>query len=182
MDNIMIDMETLGVSVSSPIISIAAVFFEIDGSVGKTFYRVVDLKSALSNGQVEPSTLSWWMSQSDEARKIFSDPSATSLDLVLRDLDAFIKEAGNSDSVKVWGNGPSFDNAILAQAYKNLDITLPWRFRNDRDVRTIVDLAKCLKNIDPLKLAVREGVHHNALSDALFQVECVSIAYRALKG
>ncbi|MEK7978950.1 3'-5' exonuclease [Klebsiella electrica] len=182
MDNIMIDMETLGVSVSSPIISIAAVFFGTDGSVGKTFYRVVDLKSALSHGQVEPSTLAWWMSQSDEARKIFFDPNATSLDLVLRELDAFIREDGNSDNVKVWGNGPSFDNAILAQAYRDFGVSLPWRFRNDRDVRTIVDLAKCLKNIDPVKLVNREGVHHNALSDALFQIECVSIAYRALQG
>lgn len=182
MDNIMIDMETLGVSVYSPIISIAAVFFEIDGSVGKTFYRVVDLKSALSHGQVEPSTLAWWMSQSDEARKIFSDPGAISLELVLRDLDAFITEEDNSESVKVWGNGSSFDNAILAQAYRDFGISLPWRFRNDRDVRTIVDLAKCLKSIDPLKLAIREGVYHNALADALFQVQCVSIAYRVLKG
>lgn len=182
MDNLMIDMETLGVSVSSPIISIAAVFFDTDGSVGKKFYRVVDLKSALSHGQIEPSTLAWWMSQSDDARKIFVDPSATSLDLVLSDLDAFIKEEGNSESVKVWGNGPSFDNAILAQAYRNFGISLPWQFRNDRDVRTIVDLARCLKHIDPLKLAVREGVYHNALSDALFQIQCVSIAYRALKG
>lgn len=182
MDNLMIDMETLGVSVSCPIISIAAVFFDMDGNVGKKFYRVVDLKSALLHGQTEPSTLSWWMAQSDDARKIFFDPSAASLELVLRDLDVFIKEEGNYDSLKVWGNGPSFDNAILAHAYKGIGVSLPWLFRNDRDVRTIVDLAKSLKNIEPLKLAVREGVHHNALSDALFQVQCVSIAYRALKG
>lgn len=182
MDNIMIDMETLGVSMSAPIISIAAVFFDLDGCIGKTFYRVVELKSALSYGQVEPSTLAWWMSQPDGAREIFSDPCAASLEVVLRDLDGFIKAEENFEVVKVWGNGPSFDNAILAQAYRNLDIPLPWRFRHDRDVRTIVDLAKCLRNVEPFKLAVREGVHHNALSDALFQVECVSTAYRALKG
>jgi hypothetical protein len=182
MNNIMIDMETLGVSVSSPIISIAAVCFETDGSVGNKFYRVVDLKSALSYGQVEPSTLSWWMSKSDEARKIFFDPSASSLENVLRDLELFIKNESDWENVRVWGNGPSFDNAILAQAYRDIGASIPWSFRNDRDVRTIVDLAKCLKNIDSLKLAVRDGVYHNALSDALFQVECVSIAYRALKG
>lgn len=183
MNDLMIDMETLGVSVTSPIISIGAVFFDPEiGVIGETYYRVVKLDSALAHGQIEPRTLSWWMGQSNEARAIFSTTDAVSLDVVLQQLGEFIRNESNPKTVHVWGNGPSFDNAILAHAYQKMGFDLPWSFRNDRDVRTITDLAKRIKKIDPILLTERRGVHHNALDDALYQANYVSAAYQALRG
>jgi len=56
----------------------------------------------------------------------------------------------------------------------------PWFFANDRDVRTIVDLGRQLRNIDPKKDLELEGTAHNALDDAKFQVRYVSAIYQAL--
>jgi len=62
----------------------------------------------------------------------------------------------------VWGNGANFDNVILAEAYRRLDMKLPWHFTQDRCFRTIkskywyVDM-------------VRTGTHHNAAGDAMSQ-------------
>ncbi|WP_421549774.1 3'-5' exonuclease [Kluyvera intermedia] len=182
MNDLMIDMETLGVSVSSPIISIAAVYFDLaSGEVGDTFYKVVKLDSALEHGVVEPSTLTWWMAQTDEARKIFSATDASMLKDVLKELALFMLRTDVQVQINVWGNGASFDNALLSNAYRRFGMPLPWKFRNDRDVRTIVDLAKRLKNVDVLSSVRMNGVRHNALDDALYQIEYVSAAYHALR-
>ncbi|MER1434841.1 3'-5' exonuclease [Enterobacter hormaechei] len=182
MNDLMIDMETLGVSVSSPIISIAAVYFDLTtGEIGDTFYKVVKLDSALEHGVVEPSTLSWWMAQPYEARKIFSANDASILEDVLKELSLFMLRDDGQEPICVWGNGASFDNAILSNAYRRFGMALPWQFRKDRDVRTIVDLAKRLKNFDALSSVLMSGVRHNALDDALYQIEYVSAAYHALR-
>uniref|UniRef100_UPI001125A91F 3'-5' exonuclease n=1 Tax=Escherichia coli TaxID=562 RepID=UPI001125A91F len=80
----------------------------------------------------------------------------------------------SNDDVRVWGNGASFDNAILAAVYRKHAQNIPWRFRNDRDVRTIVELAKSLKNIDVrANFSINVTDAHHALRDAKFQVAYV---------
>lgn len=180
-NHLMLDMETLGVSVTAPIISIAAVYFDPKtGDVGDSFYKIIDLESSLATGVIEPRTLSWWMSQSDEARKVFSDKSAIALQDALHQLSVFANRSEDSRSLQVWGNGASFDNAIIAHAYRQFGLDLPWAFRNDRDVRTIVSLCQELKNVNVLTSLSREGIHHNALDDAIYQARYVSLGYALL--
>lgn len=181
MNNLMLDIETLGVSTEAPLISIGAVFFEpLTGECGDEFYRVITLSSALENCLVDPRTLQWWMTQSDAARAVFNDPSAVDLHGALQEFSNFIQSRGNDD-VQVWGNGASFDNAILAAVYRKHGLKLPWRFRNDRDVRTIVELAKCLKNVDVrASFSINSNDAHHALRDAKFQAAYVSAAFLAL--
>lgn len=180
-NHLMLDMETLGVSVTAPIISIAAVYFDPKtGSVGDSFYKVINLASSLANGVIEPSTLAWWMAQSDEARQVFNDQSAIMLEDALHQLSIFANRDGSSACLQVWGNGASFDNAIIAHAYRQSGLNLPWPFRNDRDVRTIVSLCNELKNVNVLSRVMRDGIHHNALDDAIYQARYVSLAYALL--
>lgn len=180
-NHLMLDMETLGVSISAPIISVAAVFFDPQtGSLGDSFYKVITLESSLENGSIEPRTLAWWMTQSDEARCVFNDASAIVLKDALYQFSEFVNSNGNSGDLQVWGNGASFDNAIIAHAFRHFGLDLPWPFRNDRDVRTIVSLCKELKKVNVLKEIMREGVHHNALDDAIYQARYVSLAYTLL--
>ncbi|KTI48834.1 hypothetical protein ASV03_04715 [Enterobacter hormaechei subsp. steigerwaltii] len=181
MNHLMLDMETLGVSVSAPIISIAAVFFDPKtDSLGESFYKIITLESSLANGSIEPRTLAWWMAQSDEARRVFNDTSAVMLKDALYQFSEFVNSNGNTEPLQVWGNGASFDNAIIANAYRHFGLELPWPFRNDRDVRTIVTLCEELKNVNVLNMIEREGIHHNALDDAIYQARYVSLAYALL--
>ena len=70
---IMLDLETMGTGPDAAIIAIAAVEFDREtGKLGREFYEVVDLASAMAAGStVEASTILWWMQQSDEARGEF---------------------------------------------------------------------------------------------------------------
>lgn len=176
----MLDLETLGVRHNAPIISIGAVFFDItNATIGEQFYVVVDLKSSSEHAVMDANTVKWWMKQSDEARLVFNDTSAVSLVGALEQFSNFIRANCSFDSVKVWGNGINFDNVILREAYYQVGMSPPWRYVNDRDVRTIVDLANDITGFD-VKTAPKTGIVHNALDDAIYQSKYVSNAFQLI--
>ena len=73
MNEIMLDLETMGNRPDAAIIAIGAVELNREtGQLGREFYEVVDLASAMAaGGTVDASTILWWMQQSDEARGEF---------------------------------------------------------------------------------------------------------------
>lgn len=160
--DIMIDIETLGVNPGSAILSIAAVKFNIKtGEVLKELYVVVDLKSCLESGlKIEASTFYWWMNQSEEARIDILKPSMN-LSSALQSLSTFI----NKENV-VWGNSARFDLGLLNKAYEVLGIDLPWSFRNERCVRTIVALNQGIRDEEEFI-----GVAHNPIDDCKHQIK-----------
>ena len=186
MKNVMLDLETMGSNSNAAIVSIGAVLFDpMTGETGAEFYQVVSLNSSSHYGELDSSTVIWWMKESEEARAIFSDESKTTLKKALELFSEWItdncdhNDKGKPDAV-VWGNGATFDNVILGNAYKAVRIRQPWFFANDRDVRTIVNLGRQLRNIDPKKELELQGTAHNALDDAKFQVRYVSEIFKAL--
>ena len=71
-ENVMIDLETMGVNNNAAIIAIGAVAFDFEGNLGYHFYQTITLQSSVENGGImDASTVLWWMRQSDEARKEF---------------------------------------------------------------------------------------------------------------
>ncbi|WP_081742891.1 3'-5' exonuclease [Candidatus Sodalis pierantonius] len=61
MNNVMLDIETLGKKAGCPILSVAAVMFEpATGLVGQIFYESIDYQAARQYGQPEEETLLWW--------------------------------------------------------------------------------------------------------------------------
>ena len=181
MEHVMLDLETMGNGSEAAIVAIGACFFDPQtGEVGEEFYRVVSLQSSVDAGlQMDASTVQWWMKQGDDARFVFKDPEAVDLVLALADFDSWIDVYGSRDRVKVWGNGASFDNVILRNAYHLVWREPAWKFWNDRDVRTVVELGRVV-GFDPKKDMPFEGVQHNALADAVHQARYVSAVYRRL--
>ncbi|EIP70379.1 hypothetical protein ECEC1734_1001, partial [Escherichia coli EC1734] len=56
---------------------------------------------------------------------------------------------------------------------------VPWRYYNDRDVRTIVELGKAI-DFDARTAIPFEGERHNALDDARYQAKYVSVIWQKL--
>ncbi|MBS6489682.1 3'-5' exoribonuclease domain-containing protein [Citrobacter freundii] len=181
--HLMVDMETMGNSPDAPIVSIGAVFFDPStGNTGAEFYRVVSLESSMSFGmKPDASTIQWWLKQSSEARSAILVDEAMGLLETLELLADFIAEnaANGSHTVQMWGNGCSFDNVILRRAYALTDTPFAVPFRNDRDVRTMVELGKSV-GINPRYDIPFEGDMHNALSDARHQIKYVSAIWQRL--
>ncbi len=104
---------------------------------------------------------------------------APSLDDALLQLREFIDENSGEFFVHVWGNGANFDNTILRRSYERQGIPCPWRYYNDRDVRTIVELGKAI-DFDARTAIPFEGERHNALDDARYQAKYVSAIWQKL--
>jgi len=188
MENVMIDLETLGTRPGCTILSIGAVGFSPESSVlhSAPFYSVISRASCKNAGLHEdPQTVAWWSRQSEQARQVLNEAnewagekpenSDTSLFRVLWRFDRWLSQFNLSD-VKIWGNGSDFDNAILAAAYAALGMEQPWPFWNNRCHRT-------LKSLCP-QVDIRRGTgtHHNALDDASAQADQAIRCLRVLRG
>ncbi|WP_309243256.1 exonuclease [Escherichia coli] len=178
--HLMIDLETMGTNSNAPIVVIGAVFFDPQtGEIGPIFYVVISLVDAMDKGAVpDGSTIEWWLAQSSEARSA-TLVNQIPLDDALLQLREFIDENSGEFFVRVWGNGASFDNVILRRSYERQGIPCPWRYCNDRDVRTIVELGKAI-DFDARTAIPFEGVRHNALDDARYQAKYVSAIWQKL--
>ncbi|MCX3663001.1 3'-5' exoribonuclease, partial [Escherichia coli] len=178
--HLMIDLETMGTNTNAPIVVIGAVFFDPQtGEIGPVFYIVISLTDAMNTGAVpDGGTIEWWLKQSSEARAAILTDQVKLKD-ALSQFREFINEYSDEKFVQVWGNGATFDNAILRTSYERLDIPCPWRYHNDRDVRTIVELGKTI-DFDARTVIPFEGVRHNALDDARHQAKYVTAIWQKL--
>ncbi|EMU5608997.1 3'-5' exoribonuclease domain-containing protein [Escherichia coli] len=176
-DHLMIDLETMGKNPDAPIISIGAIFFDPQtGDMGPEFSKTIDLETA--GGVIDRDTIKWWLKQSREAQSAIMTDEIP-LDDALLQLREFIDEKSGEFFVQVWGNGANFDNTILRRSYERQGIPCPWRYYNDRDVRTIVELGKAI-DFDARTAIPFEGERHNALDDARYQAKYVSVIWQKL--
>ncbi|HDD8413378.1 3'-5' exoribonuclease [Escherichia coli] len=176
-DHLMIDLETMGKNPDAPIISIGAIFFDPQtGDMGPEFSKTIDLETA--GGVIDRGTIKWWLKQSREAQSAIMTDEIP-LDDALLQLREFIDENSGEFFVQVWGNGANFDNTILRRSYERQGIPCPWRYYNDRDVRTIVELGKAI-DFDARTAIPFEGERHNALDDARYQAKYVSAIWQKL--
>jgi len=161
MSNVMIDLETLGSGNKAAIISIGAVEFDPETKrLGRTFYMTVNAQSSVELGlEIDADTVMWWMQQDVKAKEAFKEKGEP--------IRAALEEFADwypDERTPLWGNGATFDNVILTNAYRLAGIKQPWRYSADRCYRT-------LKNLRPDIEYARIGVHHNALDDAIYQAQ-----------
>jgi hypothetical protein len=163
----------MGTKSNSPILSIAAVVFDIKtGRCGDIFYQNISLDSCMKVGlSPDADTIKWWMSQGDDAKKelLKADNSVQTV------LDSFCRFMKRNADYKVWGNSSRFDLGLLENALDKVNMKVPWNFRNERDVRTLVSFAPEIK--DNFKF---EGTKHSALDDCYHQVGYCSKIFNTL--
>jgi hypothetical protein len=167
--HVMIDSETWGKVPGTADRSIAAVTFDPFNwsHPRKEFYRnVIDERPR------DPSTVSWWAQQSQEAQAVFADPWPVPVGAALRDLFNWFREVGG---VFVWSHGIGFDIARLEYTAATMWLTAPWDFRNVCDTRTIFRAAA-------VKVTPRAPwtIKHHALHDAHNQANAVELAFASL--
>lgn len=158
--NLMIDIETLGTQRASVICSVGFAAFDRKKIVASGMWSL-DWQEQIAAGRtVDASTIQWWMQQDDNAR---ADLIGGINLVTLEDLKTnLLKEYRGCETI--WGNGPSFDLILLADLLGGPF----WKFRQERDVRTIKDLANQLGMQYEFK-----GVAHNPEDDARNQAQFV---------
>lgn len=184
--DISLDLETLDNSPRSLILSIGLCAFDrFDPERGlyKTEIPVAIVPQLLWR-KINPDTVRWWLKQDDEAKDAIwkLQKGARSLRGAIANLSRLINTINTHGGVRVWGNGASFDNAILEDVYKNtLRKNVPWAFWDNRCLRTLADDYQILTG-DKLKEAIPfVGVRHGAEADAVHQAKLIQHASMVLK-
>lgn len=178
MTDIMVDLETMAPTSRAAIVTIGAVEFSRERGLGRTFYTVVDLKSSMQfGGEVDGDTIHWWMQQSEDARREICR-AGQDLPTALMEFVGYLQLAvhdSKSGPVCLWGNGATFDNVVLFNAYRACDIQPPWHFKNDRCYRTM-----CNEFREIPRERNAKAVRHNALDDAKGQAEHLLAIWKSL--
>ncbi len=173
----MIDMETLSTHPNMAIMSIGLVLFGLDGVID-TKELILDTQDQISAGRdVEFGTIQWWMKQSAPAASLFDQCAGVGVTAreACHQIASFLHENCRSKkNLFVWGNSSTFDVVGLRSLYTQFS-GLPkdrlWNYPNERCFRTLVAVLDPQRKFEP----VRTGVHHNALDDALWQAEYLSV-------
>lgn len=163
-EEVMIDLETLGTGNDAVILSLGAVKFDPHSmEMGEKFYVTIDPASCQRYGmKIDAKTVLWWMgAERSEARDFLINAELLDLAAALEGFRLWM----NGDK-PVWGNGATFDNVILRNAFAAIGMECPWKFWNDRCYRTMKNVAPKMAVDTPIE---RIGTHHNALDDAVTQ-------------
>lgn len=168
-----IDLETYGLTADAVILQIACSFIDDEGNE-KLFHTPVSIDDQVEAGRViTPSTLDWWKKQRPEVRDAVIGPAEAADAPTLREalvaLTTWLNREGKGFPLHPFGNGASFDLAMLNHAYASQALSAPWHFRMERDQRTLEALAQAAGLDLRYDADKRDGNHHDASSDALYQ-------------
>lgn len=173
MKDVMLDFESFGFRKKAIICQIGACYFDRNtGEIGERLSINVDARTAEAvGGQFDADTVYWWLAQSPEAIKSITSGELVDIGFAMLTLNNFLK-----DAKQIWSHA-TFDFVLLTETLNSLKIKPSFKYKTARDIRTLVDLSGLtIKNV------VREGVHHNAIDDCIYQVKYCVEAMKKLKG
>ena len=165
--NLMLDLETLSVRPNAVITQIGAVIFD-ESEILADFKCNIDINDSMSKGfHVDGNTITWWLKQSEEARRSIYSGEKLPVKEALKGFYKWVTDnVTDLDNLKVWGNGSDFDNAILAYHLHHLGSKPFWKFYNNRCFRTFL-------SFHPDAVRVVPEVAHDAMEDAKAQAMTV---------
>jgi hypothetical protein len=174
----MVDIETLGIKPGSVILVIAATAFDIHtGEITDEFITYVNVKSCTDEGMtIDANTLQWWECDNRELYKDLVEKiinEGIPIEEALKKFNIFVKQhKDGNDSFKIWAKSPSFDLILLKVAYNLFGMVIPWYYRDELDVRTLLQLTD--GNFPDFEV---EGKEHDGLYDCRIQAKRTAWAY-----
>lgn len=173
----MLDLETMSTDSFASILTLGAIKFKRGDPIiplgnCDSFYRRITFESCQNAGLVSSKdTMDWWNNQSDEARyEAFGNPDRIPLKQALEEFTTWFK-----GSKKIWAHGDDFDCVILGNAFTKCRLSVPWKFWDTRDTRTIYDLGGVKMTDLPANNA------HHALHDCHRQIVGLQLSLKKLK-
>lgn len=177
--DLMIDIESFGTKKDKIILSLAAVFFNINtGKIGRHFQRKINMNQSLHEGfTIDGKTLSWWLDQDPKLLKKIINPEYSDYpNDAMHDFIEFCDEYGSMEGYNVWARPPLYDLRALYDAFDKYNLTEPWHFQNIRCVRTYASIFPGIEKEFPA-----QGDEHDPSVDCERQIKYVSEIHKRIK-
>ncbi len=168
-NHMMVDLETLGMREDALILSASGVVFNSKDIVD-SFYLEFDWNNQDCT-TVVPDTIAFWMKQA-AGGKPYPQGKAPITELT-ETLNRFYTDY---KCETLWANGTDFDIPMLKFRFESQKFTTPWKYNAVRDCRTVFKLFERSVNLDHLACTEK----HNALADAVYQVQKLQCVLNAL--
>lgn len=121
----MIDIETLGTKGMPALLEISCISFE-----GAGYKEMIDWPSCIDMGAtIDSDTVRWHKKQGTDLYVQGSPINEAIICLIAR-----LKSVGVTT---IWANSPGFDLEILKKYFNELGYDCPWKYHQERDVRTL---------------------------------------------
>lgn len=155
MKHIMIDLETLDLSLHTQILSIGVCEFTHNTIERNAEYHL----EFYQDRTINTDTLSWHIINNLAYIKTWAVADKHTIGNVMYALSGYI----DKDTL-VWSKSTDFDIGILKDLYNQRGMAFPWRYNNVRDYRTIAEVFKHIPAENTLP-------KHSALNDVINQAE-----------
>lgn len=192
--DIMVDIETLGITKGSTFTQVAAVAFDVRTGnrielpgLNNEFNQFIQLDLIPEDKYVfDDDTLEFW-NKNEHNRKLYQEfldrKSGLSEEDVIRNfMNWLIQFKEQCKELTLWGNGIVFDNVKIAEKCESYGINYEIAFYNERDVRTPVDFASRLMGItdSKLKRKFKNTRVHDAIADIEKQINYTCAIYKSI--
>ncbi len=193
MYELMFDLETLDTKPSAVVLSVGAVIWEtmyhpskdaLSYEVKERFMRVLNMEEQFSRGRtVSQDTMLWWQRQDSMAQQEAFNPVRQPVMLVLDEFRHFANKYADLsvDDPGInafWASPVAFDLPIWEDLAMTFSNSVPWRYNQRYDVRTVVREANLSVNgHEDLKLG---GVPHTPVYDCEWQISILTAARQKL--
>lgn len=186
--DIMVDIETLGTGENATVFQISAMSFNIQTGDKHDSINLIGDIDKYSNLNVDGSTLKWWLNTDKELLTELINKGTYEEYNLFEALHKWLEAqstTGDMKDVYLWGNGILFDNAKLQTNLNGRSgLKYPIYYKNDRDVRTILELASMKSGLteDEIKESVTDESErkHDAFDDIAYQIRLVVKCYEIL--
>lgn len=183
--DIVIDLETLGSEISSTVTQVSAQTFHIDKidelDKYQSFNEVLDLSTIEGKLQINLNTLQFWtkMSNVSTFRDLIHSHSDNDEQTLWTKFSDWLVELSKTYTLRVWGNGILFDIGKVTYNLKRFNLPYPVKFWDERDVRTITELAAIKLNCysPEFQKLTPNTHHHDALADVIWEAQYMRTAY-----
>jgi hypothetical protein len=177
-DNLMIDIEAIGIRPGSVVTSVGACMFNLStGEVEDVFKVNIDISSSIKYGlKVDGKTLGFWFSQSKEAQDaMLKDPVP-----LPEACKGLIKFCQSHHVDLAWANGAPYDFPMIEAVFDSCGAWFPILHKKVmcmRPLRALVGYKAPPEYFDEGK-----WMHHDALDDCRRQVQMLHDMVMILRG
>lgn len=177
MKQIMLDLETLGISENAVVVQVGVVKFERHiNEIDESDKLLINVQLAdyqnYPEFKMDITTVQFWLKQNKEAQKRVFETDESTQKTVKTTFEMMRDFIGSIDNI--WCH-PSFDGKIVDFYLRALKLTKIdyWKYR---DLRTLVDITKYDYKKHPYN-----GVKHSALDDCMHQISYANECFNKLK-